>query len=96
MRSFHATVEAGSDSSCESLGLTNEHVEVCNLFFGTLSRSCLFVSFSLFMVFGRYYILKHFLQAIQNFFCKNCQYKRHQCFCCGELGSSDKSSGAEV
>lgn len=29
MRSFHATVEAGSDSSCESLGLTNEHVEVC-------------------------------------------------------------------
>ncbi|XP_058208752.1 protein ENHANCED DOWNY MILDEW 2-like [Rhododendron vialii] len=61
MRSFHATVEAGSDSSCESLGLTNEHVE-----------------------------------AIQNFFCKNCQYKRHQCFCCGELGSSDKSSGAEV
>ncbi|KAG5551023.1 hypothetical protein RHGRI_009452 [Rhododendron griersonianum] len=61
MRSFHATVEAGSDSSCESLGLTNEHVE-----------------------------------AIQNFFCKNCQYKRHQCFCCGELGSSDKSLGAEV
>lgn len=36
------------------------------------------------------------LQAIQNFFCKNCESKQHQCFSCGELGSSDKSSGAEV
>ncbi|OVA06583.1 zinc finger protein [Macleaya cordata] len=31
-----------------------------------------------------------------NFFCPNCQYKQHQCFACGKLGSSDKSSGAEV
>ncbi|CAL5405446.1 unnamed protein product [Camellia sinensis] len=61
MRSFHATVEAGSESACESLGLSDEQVE-----------------------------------AIQNFFCKNCQYKKHQCFACGELGSSDKLSGAEV
>ncbi|KAL3503571.1 hypothetical protein ACH5RR_038020 [Cinchona calisaya] len=32
----------------------------------------------------------------QIFECKNCQYKQHQCFVCGELGSSDKSAGAEV
>ncbi|KAM7492749.1 hypothetical protein LguiA_035670 [Lonicera macranthoides] len=61
LRSFHATVDAGSDSICESLGLSDEQVE-----------------------------------AIQNFFCKNCQYKQHQCFACGKLGSSDKSTGAEV
>ncbi|XP_057473586.1 protein ENHANCED DOWNY MILDEW 2-like [Actinidia eriantha] len=61
MRSFHATKEAGSDSTCESLGFSNGQVD-----------------------------------AIQDFFCKNCQYKRHQCFSCGELGSSDKLSGAEV
>ncbi|KAA8523605.1 hypothetical protein F0562_010028 [Nyssa sinensis] len=35
-------------------------------------------------------------KRIQNFFCKNCQYKQHQCFSCGLLGSSDKNSGAEV
>ncbi|KAM7498945.1 hypothetical protein LguiA_023359 [Lonicera macranthoides] len=61
LRSFHATADAGSDSMCESLGLSDEQVE-----------------------------------AIQNFFCKNCESKQHQCFSCGELGSSDKSSGAEV
>lgn len=61
LRSFHATADAGSDSMCDSLGLSDKQVE-----------------------------------AIQNFFCKNCQYKRHQCFSCGKLGSSDKSSGAEV
>lgn len=33
-------------------------------------------------------------QAMPNFYCKNCKYKQHQCFVCGELGSSDKSSGA--
>ncbi|KAL2523748.1 Protein ENHANCED DOWNY MILDEW 2 [Abeliophyllum distichum] len=31
-----------------------------------------------------------------DFYCKNCEYKQHQCFVCGELGSSDESSGAEV
>ncbi|XP_058070757.1 protein ENHANCED DOWNY MILDEW 2-like isoform X2 [Magnolia sinica] len=36
------------------------------------------------------------VKAIQNFLCANCQYKRHQCFFCGKLGSSDKSSNAEV
>ncbi|KAL8116200.1 hypothetical protein AgCh_022627 [Apium graveolens] len=62
LRSFHATVEAGSDSDCVSLGFSDEQVE-----------------------------------AIQNFYCKNCQFKRHQCFACGKLGSSDdKSSACEV
>ncbi|KAG8386064.1 hypothetical protein BUALT_Bualt03G0110100 [Buddleja alternifolia] len=31
-----------------------------------------------------------------DFYCKNCEYKQHQCFACGKLGSSDESSGAEV
>ncbi|KAA8523606.1 hypothetical protein F0562_010029 [Nyssa sinensis] len=62
MRSFHATVEAGSESKCKSLGFSNDKE----------------------------------VEAIQNFFCKNCQYKQHQCFSCGLLGSSDKNSGAEV
>jgi hypothetical protein len=61
LRSFHATVDAGTDSTCDSLGLSDEQVD-----------------------------------AIQNFFCKNCQYKQHQCFACGKLGSSNKSTGAEV
>lgn len=32
----------------------------------------------------------------ENFHCANCQYSQHQCFVCGELGSSDKAFGAEV
>ncbi|KAK1272646.1 hypothetical protein QJS04_geneDACA008097 [Acorus gramineus] len=36
------------------------------------------------------------VEAIQNFLCRNCQLKKHQCFICGKLGSSDKSVGAEV
>ncbi|KAL6194365.1 hypothetical protein ACLB2K_035449 [Fragaria x ananassa] len=32
--------------------------------------------------------------GMQNFYCKNCEHKQHQCFICGKLGSSDKSSGA--
>ena len=36
------------------------------------------------------------LQAFPNFYCKNCKYKQHQCFVCGELGSSDVSSKTEV
>nr|XP_011461090.1 PREDICTED: protein ENHANCED DOWNY MILDEW 2-like isoform X2 [Fragaria vesca subsp. vesca] len=36
------------------------------------------------------------VNAMPSFFCKNCQYKQHQCFACGKLGSSDKSLGAEV
>ncbi|BBG99348.1 ENHANCED DOWNY MILDEW 2, partial [Prunus dulcis] len=35
-------------------------------------------------------------KATQNYFCKNCKYKQHQCFACGKLGPSDKSAGAEV
>ncbi|KAL3636993.1 hypothetical protein CASFOL_019292 [Castilleja foliolosa] len=63
MRAFHATVEDGEDSHCESLRFTDEDLE-----------------------------------AIKDisFICKNCQYKRHQCFACGKLGSSDESSGPEV
>ncbi|OVA09237.1 zinc finger protein [Macleaya cordata] len=61
LRSFHATLDDGTDSQCKSLGLSKAQVE-----------------------------------AIQNFLCKNCQYKQHQCFACGKLGSSDKSSAAEV
>ncbi|KAF4384263.1 hypothetical protein G4B88_016829 [Cannabis sativa] len=34
-------------------------------------------------------------QSIQ-YLCKNCEYKQHQCYVCGTLGSSDKCSGAEV
>ncbi|KAK4746349.1 hypothetical protein SAY87_012661 [Trapa incisa] len=36
------------------------------------------------------------VEATQQFLCKNCEYKQHQCYVCGKLGSSDKSSGAEV
>ncbi|KAL0908131.1 hypothetical protein M5K25_022604 [Dendrobium thyrsiflorum] len=36
------------------------------------------------------------VEAMQNFLCKNCKFKQHQCFACGKLGSSDKSANAEV
>ncbi|GAU29548.1 hypothetical protein TSUD_152980, partial [Trifolium subterraneum] len=36
------------------------------------------------------------VEEIQNFYCKNCKYNKHQCFACGELGCSDKFAGAEV
>ncbi|KAG7037353.1 Protein ENHANCED DOWNY MILDEW 2, partial [Cucurbita argyrosperma subsp. argyrosperma] len=39
---------------------------------------------------------KEEVDAIENYFCKNCEYKQHQCYACGNLGSSDKASGAEV
>ncbi|KAF8675577.1 hypothetical protein HU200_047646 [Digitaria exilis] len=29
------------------------------------------------------------VKAIKNFLCKNCEYKQHQCFVCGDLESSD-------
>ncbi|KAJ4725194.1 protein ENHANCED DOWNY MILDEW 2-like [Melia azedarach] len=41
-------------------------------------------------------LTKDEVEAMQNFFCKNCEYKQHQCFACGKLGSSDKASRAEV
>ncbi|KAL6567122.1 hypothetical protein OROMI_015526 [Orobanche minor] len=63
MRSFHATVEDGEESQCESLCFTNEELEV---------------------------------MKDVSFYCKNCEYKQHQCFACGKLGSSDESSGPEV
>ncbi|XWS75837.1 hypothetical protein CRYUN_Cryun01aG0126300 [Craigia yunnanensis] len=36
------------------------------------------------------------LDAIPSFLCKNCLYKQHQCYACGELGSSNSYSGQEV
>lgn len=36
------------------------------------------------------------VQAMAIFLCKNCQYKQHQCFACGKLGSSDKTAGPKV
>ncbi|XP_028758489.1 protein ENHANCED DOWNY MILDEW 2 isoform X2 [Neltuma alba] len=36
------------------------------------------------------------VDEIQSFKCKNCEYNQHQCFVCGKLGNSDKSSCAEV
>ncbi|KAJ9562717.1 hypothetical protein OSB04_007877 [Centaurea solstitialis] len=36
------------------------------------------------------------VQRSRVFLCPNCAHKQHQCFVCGELGSSDKSSVAEV
>ncbi|CAM0952506.1 unnamed protein product [Alopecurus aequalis] len=39
------------------------------------------------------------LQALgdaDSYICKNCEYKQHQCFACGFLGSSDLTSGPEV
>ncbi|PKI36317.1 hypothetical protein CRG98_043282 [Punica granatum] len=44
---------------------------------------------------GKQWMRKQSSEAIQQFLCKNCEYKQHQCFVCGKLGSSDKSSGAE-
>ncbi|XP_071730807.1 protein ENHANCED DOWNY MILDEW 2-like isoform X2 [Rutidosis leptorrhynchoides] len=35
-------------------------------------------------------------EAITTFLCDNCKHQRHQCFVCGKLGSSDKSSATEV
>ncbi|CAK8560024.1 unnamed protein product [Lathyrus sativus] len=61
LRSFHATIEDGRDSLCESLGYTSTQVN-----------------------------------AFPNFYCDNCRYKKHQCFACGRLGSSDESSNPEV
>lgn len=36
------------------------------------------------------------VRDMQNFYCLNCKLKQHQCFICGKLGSSDKSTRAEV
>lgn len=32
------------------------------------------------------------VKAIQNFVCKNCEHKKHQCFVCGELEPSDENA----
>ncbi|XP_062213476.1 protein ENHANCED DOWNY MILDEW 2-like [Phragmites australis] len=39
---------------------------------------------------------KMIIDMEEDFICKNCKYKQHQCFVCGLLGSSDVSSGPEV
>ncbi|KAL4569040.1 hypothetical protein LXL04_024667 [Taraxacum kok-saghyz] len=61
MRSFHPTIDAGVETSCESLGFANA---------------------------AQY-------EAIPTFLCGNCKHQKHQCFVCGQLGSSDKSSAIE-
>ncbi|CAN6335827.1 unnamed protein product [Urochloa humidicola] len=35
---------------------------------------------------------KKIISTEEGFICKNCQYKQHQCFACGLLGSSDDTS----
>ncbi|CAN6326137.1 unnamed protein product [Urochloa humidicola] len=35
---------------------------------------------------------KMIIKTEEGFICKNCQYKQHQCFACGLLGSSDDTS----
>ncbi|KAM4093043.1 hypothetical protein ACB094_06G085900 [Castanea mollissima] len=35
------------------------------------------------------------VKAMPIFLCRNCKYQQHQCFVCGKLGFSDKSSDAE-
>ncbi|KAI9070698.1 hypothetical protein K1719_047339 [Acacia pycnantha] len=36
------------------------------------------------------------VHVYQGFICKNCEHNQHQCFVCGKLGNSNKSSCAEV
>ncbi|KAM1754946.1 hypothetical protein ACFX11_007303 [Malus domestica] len=36
------------------------------------------------------------VDVMSTFLCRNCKFKQHQCYACGELGSSDKSSEAKV
>ncbi|KAM6572084.1 hypothetical protein CsatA_016164 [Cannabis sativa] len=36
------------------------------------------------------------VNAIPTFLCANCKYQQHQCFICGNLGSSDTSSSCKV
>lgn len=49
----------------------------------------------LFVLTCQFYIF-NLAQAMQKFYCKNCQYNQHQCFACGKLGSSDKTADTEV
>ncbi|ESQ32505.1 hypothetical protein EUTSA_v10003648mg [Eutrema salsugineum] len=62
LRSFHATIADGIDSSCQSLGFPD----------GTQ------------------------VHALGTYLCDNCLYKQHQCYACGQLGSSDENSSQEV
>ncbi|KAI6690608.1 hypothetical protein NL676_027436 [Syzygium grande] len=39
---------------------------------------------------------QHEVDAMQTYKCENCMHNLHQCFACGKLGCSDKSSGADV
>ncbi|KAI9108596.1 hypothetical protein K1719_020480 [Acacia pycnantha] len=36
------------------------------------------------------------IDEIKSFICRNCEHNQHQCFVCGKLGNSNKSSCAEV
>ncbi|KAM0905994.1 hypothetical protein ACQ4PT_016992 [Festuca glaucescens] len=53
-RAFHPREKDGTESNCETLGLTTAQ-----------------------------------LKEIDHYLCKNCEYKQHQCFSCGDLEPSD-------
>ena len=59
-RSFHPTKPTGEASHCDTLGLSEEQLE------------------------------------LPEFLCENCESKKHQCFVCGELGSSDQGGDEQV
>ncbi|CAE6227507.1 unnamed protein product [Arabidopsis arenosa] len=42
------------------------------------------------------FIDKTQIQALGTYLCNNCLYKQHQCYACGELGSSDENSSQQV
>ncbi|CAN8265759.1 unnamed protein product [Cochlearia groenlandica] len=39
---------------------------------------------------------KNQVHALRTYLCDNCLYKQHQCYACGQLGSSDENSSQEV
>lgn len=92
LRSFHATVDDGAQSQCESLGFTKAQVKVCKTLpeFRSSFTSLVSIWFPT-NTFKSFQAMKN-----QDFYCKNCEYQQHQCYACGELGSSDQSSHAEV
>ena len=99
-RSFHPTIEHGEDSMCRTLGLTEEqwqtHVAL-GVYFDWVSNLFYF-ALGLFMNRSWHFLscLSMVIQDADLYICKNCEYKQHQCFACGSLGSSDLKSGPEV
>ncbi|XP_066353979.1 protein ENHANCED DOWNY MILDEW 2-like isoform X2 [Miscanthus floridulus] len=92
-RSFHLD---NKHNCIKTLGLTIEEAKVCPVFELPRSLSLLFTFVYISNKINR--VAPCFSLIIQNiiekedFICKNCQYKQHQCFVCGSLGSSDATS----